>query len=390
MRFIFIISAIIILGLLASCTPYPSVFSTPVPAHTPIPSGASLAASTPTSSLPTGMVKGKVAPVRYARLAFSASGVVAKILVREGERVQAGEIIAELDLRDLNLRVKSAQDSLNIAKATLAQVKAPASKEEIAAVQAMYESAAAVLAKLQRGPSREELTALKANLEKAKAARDQAQAAYDRIGGSTNPYIAMMPASLQLQQASLDYEIALANYTKSVTPDAADLAQAKSQLAQAEANYALKKFGAKAEDIALAQARVQQAETALEQAQLDVSKAKIIAPMTGQVIGMQLRPGEPIQAGGLAATLVDLSELRVETTELDEFGVTTVWIGQAVRITVDALPDKTLGGKVVSVVPPQVPLRADDSPFYVATIALDAQDARLQYGMTVRVDFTNP
>lgn len=390
-KYTFIASAAVILWFVAvGCTPNPSLLSTPLPTPTTISGqGSGSAVTTPVSMSLEGMVKGKIVPVRYARLVFGVSGLVAKILVKEGDRVKAGDTLAELDVRDLNLRVKSAQDSLNIAKATLAQVKAPVTKEEIAAAQAVYESTAVALAKLLQGPTREELTNLKANLEKAQATRDQAQAAYDRIGGSTNPYIGMMPQSLQLQQASLDYEIAQANYTKATIPNPVDVAQAKSQLAQAEAAYTLKKSGPKPEDIALAQARVQQAETALEQAQGEIAKAKLIAPMAGQVVGIMLREGEAVQAGGLAATLVDISELRIETTELDEFGVTSVQIGQPVRITVDALPDKTLDGKVINIVPPQVPLQPDGNPFYVATIALGAQDPALRYGMTVRVDFTN-
>ena len=386
MKFVSLTFLLIGIVLALGCTPNPSVFSTPVASTSPA-AVAVTASPTPTST--TEMVKGKVVPVRFARLAFGASGFVGKVFVKEGETVQAGALIAELDLRELNLRVQAAQDQLTIAQASFAQTKALATKEEIAAAQAAYESAAAAYAKLQRGPSPEELVTLKVNMEKAKAARDQAQAAYDRSGGSTNPYIAMLPVSLQLQQATLDFQAAEANYLRSIKPDPADLAQAKSQLAQAEAAYALKKTGARPEDIALAQARVQQAQTALDQAKLEITKARLTAPHDGNVVGIAMREGEIMQAGSLAATLVNLAELRVETTELDEYAVTNVKIGQAVRITVDALPGKTFTGKVVSIMPPQVPLQADGNPFYVATITLDAQDPALRYGMTVRVDFSN-
>ncbi len=384
--------ALMILWLAAlGCTPNPSVFSAPVPSPTAIPSGGALnVIPTPVRATSAGMVKGKIMPARYARLAFGTSGVVARILVNEGDPVRAGDMLAVLDLKDLELRVKSAQDSLDIAVATLAQAKAPSTREEITAAEAAYEAAVTALAKLQKGPTRDELASQRAEVDKATAALDQAQAAYDRAGGSSNPYIGMMPQALKLQQATSDLEIAEANYNKAIAPDPAEIAQAKSQIAQAEATLAMKKSAPKLEDVALAQARVQQAETGLEQAQAEIKKAKLIAPMAGQVVGIALREGEAIQAGSLAATLVDLSELRVVTTELDEFGVTSIRIGQDVKIAVDALPDELLSGRVVSIVPPQVPIEADDSPFYVATIAIAANNSEIKYGMTVRVDFSIP
>ncbi len=142
--------------------------------------------------------KGTLVPARFANIAFSVAGTVAQINVKKGDTVKAGDVLALLDTQDLNLQVKSAQDGLDLAQSTLAQTKIPATPEEIQSAQAAYDSAVAALNKLQRGPTADDVAILKATLEKSKAALDQAQAAYDRAGGASNPYIQLVPQSLQL------------------------------------------------------------------------------------------------------------------------------------------------------------------------------------------------
>jgi multidrug resistance efflux pump len=155
---------------------------------------------------------------------------------------------------------------------------------------------------------------------------------------------------------------------------------------QAKATLDLKQKGPRPEDIAVAQVRVQQAQTALEQAQAALAKAKLIAPFDATITDVTPRVGEMVQAGAPLVTLADLSQLRVETTDLDEFGTARVKVGQAARITVNAFSDKTLGGKVTDIAQQSVTLPTGDIS-YVVTLALDKQDPELRWGMTVKVEF---
>ncbi|HEY6042999.1 MAG TPA: HlyD family efflux transporter periplasmic adaptor subunit [Anaerolineae bacterium] len=332
--------------------------------------------------------KGSVIPNRYARLAFNVGGTVASVNVKEGASVQAGDIIAALDTRDLDWQVKTAQDSLDVAKTALLQVQAPAGAEEITIVTAAYDSALAQLARAQRGPTSEELDILRANLAKAQAALGVAQAAYDRAGGEANPFIGSTASALQLQAATLDYKIAQANFDKAVKPDPTVVQQAQSAVDQAQAQLELKKRGPRAEDIALAQGRVKQAQTGVEQAQASLAKSKLVAPFAGVITNLNLREGETVQAGSGVATLADLTLLHVDTTDLDEFGAARIQVGQVVRITVNAFADKTLNGKVTAISRQAVTLSTGDIS-YVAQIALDKQDPELRWGMTVKVIFSN-
>jgi HlyD family secretion protein len=402
-------------------------------------------APTPTPPPSTGPItealvtaKGEVVPDKYAQLAFNVGGTVSQIAVKEGQQVQKGNTLALLDTTDLQLQVKTAQDALAVAQATLTQVKTPASAEEIAAAQAAYDAALAGLERAKKpaaqedlaaaqsavnsawtaynraknGPTVEELQILKSQLAKAQAALNQAQAAYDRIGGASNPFAALTPQALQLQAATQDYQIALSNYNKAVNPDATTVAQAQAQLAQAQANLQklkdmpkaediaqaqaqvdsakaqldLKKKGARPEDIAVAEKRVEQAQTALDQANAQLAKATLLAPMDGTITKIAIREGELAQPGQPVMTIADLSNLKIETTDLDEFGAAKVQPGQVTKIRVNAFTDKTLTGKV-SEISDQSVLLASGDVSYPVTILLDAQDPALRWGMTVKVEF---
>jgi multidrug resistance efflux pump len=350
--------------------------ATPTPSSTPVNNAAGAIVT----------AKGEVVPARYAHVSFGASGTIAQLNAREGENVKAGDVLGQLDTQDLEFQVKTAQDGLALAQSTLAQAKTPPIPEEITSAQAAYDSAVASLEQAQRGPTAEDFAILKANLEKAQAALDQAQAAYDRAGGATNPYSGLLPQSLQLQSATLDYQIAMANYDKATKIDSTAVEQAQAAVTQAKATLELKQKGPRAEDIAVAQVRVQQAQTALDQAQAALAKAKLAAPFDGTITDVSTRAGEMVQAGAPLVTIADLSQLRVETTDLDEFGAAHVKPGEAAKITVNAFSDKVLTGKVTDIALQSVTLPTGDIS-YVVTLGLDQQDPELRWGMTVKVEF---
>ncbi|MGB8647658.1 MAG: efflux RND transporter periplasmic adaptor subunit [Anaerolineae bacterium] len=348
------------------------------------------AQGTPTANPAQAAVtaKGAVVPAQYARLGMSTGGTILKLNIKEGDKVKAGDVLVELDTTDLTLQIKAAQDGLDLANKGLTQAKTPASAEEITAAQAAYASAVAALNQARRGPTVQDLKILQANLAKAKAALDQAQAAYDRAGGPTNPYAGMLPTSLQLQEATLDYQIAQANYDKATKLDATVIEQAQAGVTQAKAQLDLKQKGPRPEDIAVAQVRVQQAQTGLEQAQSALTKAKLVAPFDGTVTNLTFHVGELAQPGVPGITLADLSQLRIDTTDLDEFGAARIKLGQPVKITVNAFNDKQLTGKVSSIASQSVTLATGDIS-YIVGIALDNQDPDIRWGMTVKVEFAN-
>lgn len=112
----------------------------------------------------------------------------------------------------------------------------------------------------------------------------------------------------------------------------------------------------------------------------------LTAPWRGTVMRVPVHLGDTVTPGTVLVTIGDLSKLRVETTDVDEFIIGGVRAGQQVSMTVEAVEGMRLGGTVRSVsLEPQLNETGDDH--YPIIIDLATQPAALRAGMTVRIDF---
>jgi len=333
-------------------------------------------------------VRGQVVPVRWMTLSFQTGGRVAELVVQVGEVVQSGDVLARLDTSALELEGQEARDDLAIQEAQLALTMEGATSTQIAAAQAEYAAALARYEELKAGPTEEELIVAKADMEKAAIAVQRAQAEYDQVAWV--PGVSALPQSAALQQASIDYERAKANYQiLTMPPDEAQLKQAESEIAAARAELESMKAGPSAAQIELAQSQLARAQTALDQAQLRLEQAILAAPSSGTVTDIAVKEGEVVGAGVPLITMADLAEFQVETTDLDEWAAVRVEPGQPVEVRVPALNNKVLPGRVVSVAPQATVLPTEDV-VYQAIIALERRDPALRWGMTVRVEWPEP
>ncbi len=376
----------------------------------------------------TVSAKGEIVPLRRATLAFSVGGRLARWETEEGTAVQSGQVLARLSAPEIEQAVPQAQAALAVAEAQLARAKASARPEEMAqadqalaaaqaalastqrqlsAAQARLDAANAALAKLQRGARPEDLTIAKANRDKAAEAVKQAQAAYDPVAHL--PDVASLPQSLVLQQATLDLQIAQAEYDRllngattedldateaqvheaeaGVATTRTQVQNAKAQLGQAQAQRDLVAAGASDEEIAVLAAQVDQARAALVRAQALFSETLLTAPFAGTVAHRLVEEGEVVAPGVPTLSFGDLSELVVETNDLSEVSIADVRAGQQATVEVDALPGRTFTGQVLRIRPQAEEKRGDTT--YTVIIALDAGAADgLRWGMTSFVDIT--
>lgn len=131
-----------------------------------------------------------------------------------------------------------------------------------------------------------------------------------------------------------------------------------------------------------ADAKVQQAQVALELAQINLAEGTLTAPFDGVVTSLSIIPGEFVPSDEAVITLATLNNLQVETTDLSERDITKISIGAPVDIFIEAL-NENFSGRVSSISP-----RADavggDTVFRV-TIAFDKQPEKLLWGMTTEV-----
>lgn len=136
------------------------------------------------------------------------------------------------------------------------------------------------------------------------------------------------------------------------------------------------------ESRARAAVRVQQAQVALEIAQIDFAEGTLTAPFDGTVASIKVIPGEFVQSDQAVVTLATLNNLQLETTDLSERDITNVRIGAPVTISIEAL-NETFSGKVIRISPIASTVGGD--VVFKVTIAFDEQPSGLLWGMTAEV-----
>lgn len=341
---VFLFAAVaLVAGLLIAANQPPRAVASPVikaPATAP-------AAAVPVPVSDTVQVLGTFLAPNQASLMFKASGRIAEIRAKEGAVVKKGDTLAVLDTTELQLSVQQAQAALAGAQAHLNQAKSPSTAADTAAAQAAIDAAYKNYQKVRVGPTAYDLAPLKTQVDNAKAALDQAQSAYDKIGGATNPYIGLAPQALQLQTATNNYTAALAAYNNALThPSAAELAAGWQQVQQAQ--DALSRLQPNSDNVAVAQAAVDQAQAALALADQLVANATLIAPFDGTVISVGPHVGEMAGPTTPILLLADLTHLQFQGG-LDQSVLEQVKVGQTVAIAPDAFKDKIVTGKVSKV-----------------------------------------
>jgi HlyD family secretion protein len=372
---------------------------------------------------------GHLVYVREAMLSFGVGGTLARVDVRPGDQVPAGAVLAQLDPAALQAQVRAAQAGLEVARARLEQLLADPSAAEWAAAELALASAEARLRELEAGPSamavasseaevaaaRKDLESLKAlpdpstlaqaqaQFDKATVALQQAQAAYDLVKSRAD--VGMLPQTLALQQATIEYEAAQANLEsarRKATP--VMLESARARLAAAEASLEMLKAGPSADELAIAalqkeaaqaalaqlaagpsaadlqqaQASVEAAERALEAAQADLDAATLTAPFAGVVLEIHASPGEMVAPATGLVLLAECSALEVEATVIEE-DLPLVQVGQEAELFFDAQPEAEVQGYVVRIIPQRVP---GDRPLYPVYIAAPDLPGVLLAGMT--------
>jgi HlyD family secretion protein len=141
------------------------------------PGPAGQATPLPAVEAASGVIaEGKVVPAETVNLSFESQGIVAELLVAEGDTVAAGQPLARLDTRDLGLRVEQAQVSLDQAQAEYDRLLEGATPEQVAAAQAEIARAEGSLEATQGGVTEADLLAARAELESARAALTELEA----------------------------------------------------------------------------------------------------------------------------------------------------------------------------------------------------------------------
>jgi HlyD family secretion protein len=287
---------------------------------------------------------------------------VEQLLVKRGEIVKAGQVIAVLDSRDrLQVSLVQAQKQVVVARSNLAVVRAgakagdiDAQKFEVARVKAQFlgeeraqQETVARLEAQWEGDSVAQKTnvlRLEAELKNALSEFKRYQQLYQEGAVSQSDYDRKrLPTQTLLQQLNE----AKANLERTTITGRKQLQEAKIVLLRIQTTSRDQVNAADATldgisevrpvDVEAAQAQVEQSIAAVQQAQKQLDQATVRAPQNGTVLEIHTRPGELISSEGI----VELGQTQQMTAVLEvyETDIGKVKIGQSTKLFADSLPD---------------------------------------------------
>jgi len=231
------------------------------------------------------------------RVGSRVGGRVAKVLAVEGQAVQPGQLLIELEPYDLLDRRAQASAQLAQRKSEHDKLVAGPRKQEIAAAEARARQADAAqkLADLA-------LARIKSSFERNAASQDEFDTATDQLNSAE--------AALIVRRQELD-EL---------------------------------KEGTRPEDLAAAKAAVEAADAALKVIDAQITELKVNSPLQGTVEAVDLRPGDLVAANAPVLSLMDTSRLWVRAY-IPENRL-NIALHQPVKVRVDSFPGRTFNAHV--------------------------------------------
>jgi RND family efflux transporter MFP subunit len=189
-----------------------------------------------------------------------------------------------------------------------------------------------------------------------------------------------------VKTAEANLAIAKANQTSQVKAAETAIEIQRATLASAEATLSQRKNPARAVDLQVLRAQIQDAEIAYEQAVQRVADTELRAPLTGVIAEIIPSRGEQVAQNAKIMGLVATENATVETS-VPEADIAKLAVDQRATVTLDAFGDDTrFSAKLVSVHPDRVKIQ--DAIFYRAVFAIEATDKALKPGMTANVVVT--
>lgn len=283
------------------------------------------------------------------------SGYVSEVRVNDNQEVKKGDTLFILDDRDLRIKLEMAEAALVAAEGGLrvAQATTGASQANVVSSQA-------------------NVSTIEAQIETAKINAWRANQDYERYANLIKDH------SITQQQ----YEQALAQ--KQTAERQLQVLQQQKNAASGQSTAAASQSNATTGQVGVANATVKQRMADVENARLNLSYTVVTAPENGRISKVNVQPGQFVQAGQTAFSIVPDKALWVvanfKETQLDKMKT-----GQKVTVHVDAFPDKDFDAKLTSF-----------APATGARFALLPPDnasgnfVKVVQRIPVKIEFTNP
>jgi HlyD family secretion protein len=254
---------------------------------------------------------GEIKPKNYINIGANAQGELKEILVKEGDRVRKGQLLARIE----NVQPEADVDAQ---RATLASAEADSNASEA-----------------QLKASDENIRTMQSQIEKDRADLDRMKAEFDRSES-------LFKERLLSKQ---DYDLRKFTYEAQL----ATIKQSEQRVVQARAQRERSAAG-----LASAQKRIAQFKAVLVRFNDILQKHNAYAPIDGVITNLPVRTGEIVVPGvqnSSASTIMTIADMSLITSEVkvDETDIVNVKLGQAADVTIDAIPNKTFKGHVTEI-----------------------------------------
>jgi len=363
------------------------------------------------------------------RIASEFGGRIESIAVQVGQQVTAGDILVTLDATPWLLQLNPAEAAVVAAQADLTLLEAGAHPAEIAAARAnvalaeaqrdgayrAWQNALAVVenpqelnAKIVEARTQVALAAQGVELAKAKLANQEMLhgiAPQEGVEGQAADYqllaareaLAGAEADEQTAQTLLNQLLRIRNNPLGYIAQA-NAAEGQYHVAAAAVAVAQAKLddllaGPTPEELAVARAKVRQAEAEANVLRKKIERSTITSPINGVVVARAANIGELVAPAATILTLADLNAVTLYVY-VPEGQIGNVYLGQAVKVTVDSYPGRVFDGEVARIgdkpeFTPRNVATAEErlNTFYAVEIRLDNADGALKSGMPADAQF---
>ncbi len=281
---------------------------------------------------------GTVIPTRRAVIGSAVDGRVIEFPCNEGDRVEAGQTLAQLLTETITLELAAAEAELDYRHQQLAGMENGTRPQEIEQFRARMAAAEA-----------------RAKFLEARRARTEAAFRVNRAASED-----------ELEQAA-----SLAD-------------EAEQNRLETKAAYEMAIEGPRKELIAQSRAQVAVQEAVVERLRDQITKHTIVSRFAGYMVAEHTEEGQWVKSGDLVAEVVELDTVEIEVPVVEQY-VPYVSIGQEVRVEIPALGDRIFTGTVALIVP-QADVRARTFPVKVrVTNEITSSGPLIKSGMLARV-----
>jgi len=303
---------------------------------------------------------GTVVPIQSVNLSPKSAGIVKELYVEQGDRVEAGDVVARMDNSTFQAELTQAQANLAQAQANLAKARAGNTTAAIGQIQASVSQAEA----------------------QVREAEARLALATDRVRRNET-----LAAEGAISRDRLDEVISEANRAR------ASVEQAQAGVREARRRLEDSQNGSRPEDIAVAEARVKEAQGRVQAVQTQIEDTAVRAPFAGIITQKYATEGAFVTPTTSASTnssatstsVVALASGLEVLAEVPEVDINQVAEGQAVEIVADAFPDQVFQGKVRLIAPAAV--EEQNVTSFQVRVALVTGKDKLRSGMNVDLTF---